>query len=50
LLPFGCWRNVLVTACYGVVIFSMIVQGLSLGGVAGWRYPNQERQTSVEAG
>ena len=44
-LPFGPWRDALVTACYGVVIFTMVVQGLSLGRAAGWLYPNQERQT-----
>jgi len=44
-LPFGPWRDALVTACYGVVIFTMIVQGLTLGRVAGWLYPNPERQT-----
>jgi CPA1 family monovalent cation:H+ antiporter len=41
-LPSGPWRDALVTACYGVVIFTMIVQGLSLGRVAGWLYPSRE--------
>jgi CPA1 family monovalent cation:H+ antiporter len=37
-LPAGPERGPLLTACYGVVIFTMLVQGLSLGRVAAWLY------------
>jgi len=49
-LPIGPHRDALVTACYGVVIFTMIVQGLSLGHVAAWLYPNENRQPPGDAG
>lgn len=44
-LPLSPYRGALVTACYGVVIFTMIVQGLSLERVGSRLYPNQDRQT-----
>lgn len=39
-LPSSPYREALVTACYGVVVFTMIVQGLSLGRVANRLYPS----------
>ena len=42
-LPVSPYRDALVTACYGVVIFTMIVQGLSLRRVASWLYPKEDR-------
>ena len=41
-LPESPFRSPLVTACYAVVIFTMIVQGLTLGRVAGRLYPPAE--------
>jgi CPA1 family monovalent cation:H+ antiporter len=38
-LPPGPYREALTTACYGIVIFTMIVQGLSLNRVASRLYP-----------
>lgn len=43
-LPPSPYRSVLVTACYGVVIFTMIVQGLSLSRVASLLYPLEDRE------
>ncbi len=44
-LPLGPYRAPLLTACYGVVIFTMIGQGLSLGRVAARLYRNQDSDT-----
>jgi monovalent cation:H+ antiporter, CPA1 family len=38
-LPASPYREELVTAAYGIAIFTMTVQGLSLGRVARWLYP-----------
>jgi CPA1 family monovalent cation:H+ antiporter len=38
-LPESPYREALVTACYGVVIFTMVVQGLSLERVTARLYP-----------
>lgn len=38
-LPASDYREPLLTACYGIVIFTMVVQGLSLGRVAARLYP-----------
>jgi CPA1 family monovalent cation:H+ antiporter len=35
-LPSGPVKDVLLTACYGVVVFTLIVQGLTLRRVAAW--------------
>ena len=40
-LPSSPYFDALVTACYAIVIFTMIVQGLSLGRVAAWLYPKR---------
>lgn len=40
-LPEGPSFDALVTSCYAIVIFTMIVQGLSLGRVAAWLYPKR---------
>lgn len=40
-LPHSPYREELVTACYGIVIFTMIVQGLSLRRIASWLYPDR---------
>ncbi|MGE5268950.1 MAG: cation:proton antiporter [Thiohalocapsa sp.] len=50
-LPASPYRGPLVTACYGVVIFTMLAQGLSLGRVATRLYPpaaEEEAQPSVK--
>ncbi len=44
-LPLGPYRAPLLAACYGVVIFTMIGQGLSLGRVAARLYPSQDSDT-----
>ncbi len=41
-LPLGPYREALLAACYGIVIFTMIVQALSLGPVASRLYPKQD--------
>jgi Na+:H+ antiporter len=48
-LPLSPYREALVTACYGVVIFTMTVQGPSLERVGSWLYPSQD-QTPGGAG
>jgi CPA1 family monovalent cation:H+ antiporter len=40
-LPVSPYRGALVTACYGVVIFTMVVQGLSLERIAARLYPSR---------
>jgi CPA1 family monovalent cation:H+ antiporter len=40
-LPSSPYFEALVTVCYAIVIFTMIVQGLSLGRVAAWLYPKR---------
>jgi CPA1 family monovalent cation:H+ antiporter len=42
-LPASPYREALVTACYGVAVFTMLVQGLSLGKVASRLYPSHDR-------
>ncbi|MGH7091652.1 MAG: cation:proton antiporter, partial [Stellaceae bacterium] len=42
-LPDNPYNPALVAACYGVVIFTMTAQGLSLGRVAAWLYPSTQR-------
>ena len=44
-LPVSPYRDALMTACYGVVIFTMIVQGLTLRRVASWLYPKHNGST-----
>jgi len=39
-LPAHPYREELVTAAYGIAIFTMVVQGLSLGRVGAWLYPS----------
>ena len=44
-LPESPFRGALVTACYAIVIFRMIAQGLTLGQVAAWLYaPGKEQR------
>jgi CPA1 family monovalent cation:H+ antiporter len=43
-LPTSVYREPLVTACYAVVIFTMVVQGLSLDRIAGRLYPQHADQ------
>jgi NhaP-type Na+/H+ or K+/H+ antiporter len=38
-LPSTSERNALLTACYGIVIFTMVVQGLTLSRVAQKLFP-----------
>lgn len=38
-IPDNPYNAALVAACYGVVIFTMTAQGLSLGRIAAWLYP-----------
>ena len=45
-LPAGELRDTLLPVCYGVVVFTIIVQGLSMGRVARWLYP--EKPSAVE--
>lgn len=49
-LPETPYRAALITVCYGIVIFTMVVQGLSLGRIASWLYPNQRQQPPGSAG
>jgi Na+:H+ antiporter len=42
-LPASPYREALVTAAYGIAIFTMVVQGLSLGRVGARLYPGDER-------
>lgn len=44
-LPASPYRPALVTACYGVAIFTMIVQGLTLQPVAAHLYPEEGSPT-----
>jgi Na+:H+ antiporter len=46
-LPPSPYREALVTACYGVVIFTMAVQGLSLDPIADRLYPQKDNQGGV---
>lgn len=39
-LPPGELRNLLLPVCYGVVVFTIIVQGLTMERVAMWLYPS----------
>jgi CPA1 family monovalent cation:H+ antiporter len=48
-LPQSPYRAALVTACYGVVIFTMVVQGLTLQPVAARLYAADEREQGEEA-
>ncbi|MBV8755197.1 MAG: cation:proton antiporter [Hyphomicrobiales bacterium] len=41
-LPASPYREELVTAAYGIAIFTMTVQGLSLGRLAAWLYPPEK--------
>ena len=41
-LPASPYREELVTAAYGIAIFTMVVQGLSLGRLAAWLYPPEK--------
>ena len=41
-LPASPYREEPVTAAYGIAIFTMVVQGLSLGRLARWLYPPDE--------
>lgn len=43
-LPQSQYRDALVTVCYGVAVFTMLVQGLSLGRVATRLYTSESRQ------
>ncbi|GEC62052.1 sodium:proton antiporter [Gluconobacter oxydans] len=38
-LPAGELRETLLPVCYGVVVFTIIVQGLTMGRVVRWLYP-----------
>ncbi|MFT8809812.1 cation:proton antiporter, partial [Gluconobacter sp.] len=38
-LPAGELRDTLLPVCYGVVVFTIIVQGLTMGRVVRWLYP-----------
>ena len=40
-LPIGPERNTLVTITYIIVVFSIVVQGLTLGKLANWIYPDR---------
>jgi CPA1 family monovalent cation:H+ antiporter len=40
-LPPGAAREPLIVACYGIVLFTTIVQGLTLHRVATWLYPER---------
>ena len=46
-LPESPYRGALVTVCYGVMIFTMVVLALSFSRVASWLYPDQDRRTSA---
>jgi NhaP-type Na+/H+ or K+/H+ antiporter len=41
-LPASPYREALVTAAHGIAIFTMVVQGLSLGRVASRLYPRDD--------
>lgn len=38
-LPAGPWKGVILTMCFGVVLFSVIVQGLTIERVIRWAVP-----------
>lgn len=42
-LPEGEVRNILAPICYGVVIFTILVQGLTMEGIVAKLYPSQEK-------
>jgi Na+:H+ antiporter len=44
-LPANPYREELVTAAYGIAIFTMVAQGLSLGRIASWLYPPDKTNT-----
>jgi CPA1 family monovalent cation:H+ antiporter len=41
-LPASPYREALLTACYGVAVFTMLAQGLTLGWVASRLYPSHD--------
>ena len=46
-LPAGEWKPLLLTATYGIVIFSIIVQGLTIKRVITTVVPSQDSQAGA---
>jgi len=44
-LPSGAEKDAIVTVCYAVVVFSILVQGLTIGRLVAWVVPNQKDNT-----
>lgn len=44
-VPASAYRGRLLLVCYAVVVFSMVIQGLSMGQVIRWLYGDQRRGT-----
>ena len=48
-LPEGPWKGVILTLCFGVVLFSVIVQGLTIERVIRWAVPVDDAPPSGDA-
>ncbi len=44
-LPAGAEKDAIVTVCYAVVVFSILVQGLTIGRLVAWVVPSQSTET-----
>lgn len=47
-LPEGPWKGVILTMCFGVVLFSVIVQGLTIERVIRWAVPQDDNAVEPE--
>ncbi|MDP6690007.1 MAG: sodium:proton antiporter [Alphaproteobacteria bacterium] len=47
-LPDGPEKDAIVTVCYAVVVFSILVQGLTIGRLVAWVVPDQDTGTTHE--
>jgi len=46
-LPAGTEKDAIVTVCYAVVVFSILVQGLTIGHLVAWVVPEQEGESKT---
>jgi len=46
-LPAGTEKDAIVTVCYAVVVFSILVQGLTIGRLVAWVVPEQEGESKT---
>ncbi len=47
-LPDGAEKDAIVTVCYTVVVFSILVQGLTIGRLVAWVVPSQDSEKKHE--